>query len=85
MANLTLSIEDETLHEARKYALEHRTTVNQLVREYLSGLTGLQERRRIARERLLAAMDKGLVDLGGRRLKREELYDRAALRRVRGH
>ncbi len=76
MANLTLAIEDETLHEARKYALEHRTTVNQLVREYLSGLTSLQERRRIARERLLAAMKRGLVDLGPITWKREDLYER---------
>jgi hypothetical protein len=76
MANLTLSIEDETLHEARKYALEHRTTVNQLVREYLSGLSGLQERRRIARERLLEMMKRGLVELGPITWKREDLYER---------
>ena len=82
MANLTLSIEDEILHEARKYALEQHTTVNQLVREYLTGLNSQEERRRVARERLMAAMKKGLVEIGDRKLTREELYDRAELRRV---
>lgn len=83
MANLTLSIEDGLLHEARKYALERRTTVNQLVREYLATLTAEEERRRAARERLKAAFAKGLIEIGDRKLKREDLYDRAALRRLR--
>ena len=73
MANLTLSIEDEILHEARKYALERRTTVNQLVREYLTGLTNQEERRRVARERLKKAFREGLIELGGRKWTREEL------------
>ena len=83
MANLTLSIDDELLHEARKYALEHRTTVNQLVRDYLSGLSSQEERRRVARERFLAATKRGLIEIGDRKLKREELYDRARLRSLR--
>ena len=76
MANLTLSIDDEILHEARKYALERRTTVNQLVREYLAGLNAQEERRRIARERLKAIMERGLVDVGPITWKREDLYER---------
>ena len=75
MANLTLSIEDEILHEARKYALEQHTTVNQLVREYLTGLNSQEERYRIARERWNALCERG-VDVGPITWKREDLYDR---------
>ena len=76
MANLTLSIDAEVLHEARKYALERRTTLNQLVRGYLAGLVGLEERRRAARERMRALMERGLVEVGPITWKREDLYER---------
>ena len=36
--NLTLVIEEELLLAARKIALDKRTSVNQLVREYLASL-----------------------------------------------
>jgi len=76
MANLTLSIDEQVLLEARKYALERRTTVNQLVRDYLADLSGQQERRRIARQRLLAAMDRGIARIGPITWRREDLYER---------
>jgi hypothetical protein len=76
MANLTLAIDEEVLHEARKYALEHRTTVNQLVREYLATLNAQEERRRVAGERLKEIMERGLVDVGPITWKREDLYER---------
>lgn len=74
--NLTLAIEPELLLEARKLALERRTTVNQLVREFLGGLVGQQGRRKLARERLAAMMDQGIVDLGPRNWTRQDLYER---------
>ena len=74
--NLTLAIEKETLLQARKYALEHGTTVNQLVRDYLTGLTGLDAGRELARQRMLDAMDRGICKIGPITWKREELYER---------
>lgn len=74
--NLTLTIEKDVLLEARKYALEHDTTVNQLVRDYLADLSGLEARRRMARERLLAAMDRGIAEVEPITWKREDLYER---------
>lgn len=38
MANLTLSIDDELLKQSRIYAIQHDTSVNALVREYLESL-----------------------------------------------
>jgi Arc/MetJ family transcription regulator len=40
MANLTLSIDEDVLQRARMRALERRTTVNALVREYLENFAG---------------------------------------------
>lgn len=74
--NLTLAIDDELLVEARKFALERRTTVNQLVRDYLASLVSQEERRRRALAHLEAAFDRGVIEIGQRRCKREDLYER---------
>jgi len=66
--NLTLAIDGEVLLEARKFALERRTTVNQLVREYLSGLVAQYQQRRTARARLKTVFQKGVVEVGRRRM-----------------
>lgn len=38
MSNLTLSIEDDLLKQARLYAIQHDTSVNAMVREYLKSV-----------------------------------------------
>lgn len=43
VANLTLSIDDETLRRARIRALEHGTSVNALVRDYLADYAGASQ------------------------------------------
>ena len=74
--NLTLVVEEELLLAARKVALDQRTSVNQLVREYLAGLVEEPSRRRLARARLRKAFETGLVEIGDRTWSREDLYDR---------
>lgn len=74
--NITLVVEEDLLLAARKVALEQRTSVNQLVREYLAALVEEPSRRRIARARLKAAFEKGLVEIGARNWSRDELYER---------
>jgi hypothetical protein len=76
MRNLTLSIDDDILLEARKFALENRTTVNQLVRDYLSRIAAQRDRRRAARERLKRSMRTKRVEVGERRWAREDIYER---------
>jgi uncharacterized protein DUF6364 len=71
--NLTLAIEKDVLLEARKYALEHGTSVNKLVREYLAGLSDQEERRRRAREHWLNGPK---TEIGPITWKREDLYER---------
>jgi len=74
--NLTLVVEEDLLLAARKVALDQRTSVNQLVREYLAALVEEPSRRRLARARLRKAFETGLVEVGERNWCREDLYGR---------
>jgi hypothetical protein len=74
--NLTLAIEDEVLEAARRLALEHGTTLNQLVRDHLADLVVREDRRRAAAERLKRAMQEELVEVGPITWTREDLYGR---------
>ena len=74
--NVTLVVDEDLLLAARKVALDRRTSVNQLVREYLMALVEEPSRRRLARTRLTKAFESGVVDVGERTWKRDELYER---------
>jgi hypothetical protein len=74
--NVTLVIEEDLLLAARKVALDQRTSVNQLVREYLTALVEGPNLRRLARARLRKAFDTGLVDIGERKWSRDDLHER---------
>lgn len=53
MANLTLSLDDEILQRAREAALRERTSVNAIVRDYLTRYVDAKSRRLDA----IAALD----------------------------
>ena len=74
--NVTLVVEEDLLLAARKIALDQRTSVNQLVREYLVALVEEPGRRRLARTRLMQACETGLVEVGERTWSRDDLYER---------
>ena len=74
--NVTLDVDEDLLLAARKVALDRRTSVNQLVREYLTSLVEESSRRRLARARLEKMFETGLVEVGDRNWSREDLYDR---------
>ena len=74
--NLTLVVEDDLLLAVRKIALDRRTSVNQLVREYLTALMNDTGRRRLARARLSEVLEAGLVEVGERTWSRDDLYER---------
>jgi hypothetical protein len=74
--NVTLVVEEDLLLAARKVALEQRTSVNQLVREYLAALVEEPSRKRLARARLRKAFEAGLVEVGDRNWSRDDLYVR---------
>ena len=85
MANLTLSIDDEALRRARIRALEQGTSVNSLVREYIEGFAGESPAARAVEEILeLASTTRSGSGPGGRKWKREELYEERAGNRKPG-
>ena len=76
MANLTLKIDDKLLRRARIRALEQGTTVNELVRNYLTQYAVPRADRMRALRRFLEIAEESQAGSGGRKLKRDELYDR---------
>jgi hypothetical protein len=73
--NITLSIEDEVVQEARRHAEAIGTSVNQLVREYLEQLAGKTDPEADAKEfEQLSRASKG--DSRGWKFNREELHER---------
>lgn len=74
--NLTLTIDEDLLRAARKVALDRNTSVNQMVREYLTGVvrdTGRQ-RAAVAKFEELIRTTQGRV--GGATWTRDELHER---------
>ena len=75
VANLTLTIDDAVLRRARIRALEMDTSVNALVREYLTALASSDDTEE--REALLALIDASTAggEATGRTWAREEAYE----------
>lgn len=81
MANLTVTVADQVLKRARIRALEHGTSVNAIVGEYLERYAGLGATASALGEFLeLAARTDAGSGGGGRMWQREDLYDRPILR-----
>jgi hypothetical protein len=76
MTQLTVRITESVLAEAELYARAHGTSLDRLVGDYLAGLACSEGDRRRAAQRLRAAMDKGLVEVGEKSWRREDLYER---------
>jgi len=58
MANLTLSLDDALLRKAREAALREKTSVNALVRDYLSRYVDARSRRIQALDAFDAVADR---------------------------
>ena len=85
MANLTITVDEETVKRARIRALEEGTSVNALLRGYLEEYSGVRRERREAGRKLLELAKSSEMGSGGKGLpKREELYDRPIGRHRRG-
>lgn len=77
MANLTLTIDDEVLARARRRAAANDTSVNAMVREYLTSYAGDDDAMAARRELIrLAEASAGSSGPNGRSWTRDELYER---------
>jgi Family of unknown function (DUF6364) len=72
---LTLAIDEELLLAARKVALDQKTSVNQLVWNYLASLMHESSRKRASQRAVEARIClEGIVEVGDRKWIRDDLY-----------
>jgi hypothetical protein len=83
MKNITLAVDDEVLAAVRKLAAEKNTTVNGLVRDYLTSLAEQVRKDAAARARkeLVRLSEESTAGMGDWKWNREDLYDRPMLSR----
>jgi plasmid stability protein len=80
MKNITVSLDDELHRRARVRAAELDTSVSAVVRRFLTEFAGQEtdfERRKRLQDQTLASIKRFRA---GRRLTRNEVHDRDALR-----
>ena len=66
----------EVLDEARVVAAKRKTTVNAMVRDYLTEVAKSENRLDRARHRILELAGQSAAEMGPVTWKREDLYDR---------
>ena len=74
MANLTITVDEGLLKQARLRALREGTSVNHLLRERLESYVEDDRRRRKAIRDLLRLSRSAGSGSGGRRVRREDVY-----------
>ncbi len=76
MKNITLSIEEDVLQEARKIAAERGTTVNAMVRASLAELVRQKTRTRDALKRMRELAEQGGMEVGNKTWSRDDVHER---------
>jgi hypothetical protein len=81
VANLTITVDEETVKRARMRALEEGTSVNAVLRDYLEDYAGVRRERREAWRKIRELARNTGAGSGGEGLpKREELYDKPIMK-----
>jgi hypothetical protein len=78
--NITLSLDEETLREARVLAAQRGLSVSSFLRKELSALVERERGYATARGAAIRRLQRGHSLGGGKLPSREELHDRAKLR-----
>lgn len=76
MKNLTLSLDEDTLREARRIAANRSTSVNAMIREFLAQLTERESQAVAARKRIVKLSRQSRAERGTAAWSREELHAR---------
>ena len=76
MANLTITVPEEILKSARRRALEQGTSVNALLRDYLSLFAGTQSAQTNAAKRVLELSRTTRSGRGKAKWTRDDLHQR---------
>jgi len=73
MPNVTISLDDELIKAGRRYAQEHKTSINAIIRDLLKKTVNSETNGWL--EECFALMDRARGDSKGQIWKREDLYD----------
>jgi hypothetical protein len=76
MANLTITVPEEILKSARRRALEQGTSVNAVLRDYLSQFAGTESAQTNAAKRVLELSRAARSRRGKSKWTRDELHQR---------
>ena len=79
MKNITLSVDEKVLAVVRRHAAEKNSSINALVRDYLTNLATQENRANLARARLRELSARSSGRLGKKTWTREDLHDRQSL------
>lgn len=74
--NLTVTLDEELLLEARVLAARRRTSVNEIVRRHLESVVGEERGRQVAWERIRPLVERPRAVIGGKLPPRDELHER---------
>jgi hypothetical protein len=78
MKNITLSADENLIASARAYAQAHDTTLNDLIRNYLTQITGPLDREAAAAALVKLARERSGRSEEGWRFNREEVHQRGS-------
>jgi hypothetical protein len=73
MKNVTLAIDEKLVEESRRYAREHHTSLNTLIRDLLGRTVRGKNRNWV--DMCFHKMDVANGHSGGRKWRREDLYN----------
>lgn len=77
MPNITISLDGDLLKKAKKIAIDRDTSFNGLVREYITGLVGREERKRLLKiEELDNLFAESSAVVGNKTWTRDDLHER---------
>jgi plasmid stability protein len=76
VANLTITVDEESLKKARIRALQEGTSVNALLREFLDAYAGVRREQQEAAGRIVALSRSSQSRRGGKTWTRDELHER---------
>ncbi len=76
MKNITLSVDETTLKEARVYAAKRGISVNALVREFLKRIASREDQMRQMRRRIRELRAESTSRVGPRTWTRADLHER---------
>ena len=76
MKSITVSVDEDVIRAVRLYAAERNSTVEALVREFLTELANRKDRTCRARRRIVELSERSTARIGSHAWTREDLHER---------